>query len=484
MIFYDFEVYKYDWMIVYLDTKTRKLHSIINDKGAFERFYEKHKREIWVGYNSRGYDQWVAKAILCDFVPYDMNKFIIEDGKKGFMFSKLLYKFPILNYDCSVGFRSLKELEAFMGHDIRETTVPFDIDRKLTKVELASVLKYCEHDVMETFEVFMATPTEFESHMGLIKEFNLPLDNVSKTKAQMSASILSASKRKRDDEFCISTPDTLVLGKYKWIEDWYYEWAEKAIELNDQKAAYKMMELKLEIGGIPHTCGIGGLHGAIKNYHGTGYYVLIDADSYYPAMMIEYKYLSRNVYQPVKFRQIRDERIIMKHAKDPRQLPRKIVINATFGAAKDPYNNLYDPLQANNTCIAGQLLLIDLVDKVEGMSELIQSNTDGILVKLESKDDLPALMEICKEWEVRTRMTLGYEYYKKVVQKDVNNYIVVEQDGGVKRKGGFVKKLSSIDNDLPIVNRAIVDYFVDGIPVENTVMASDKMIDLDRKSVV
>ena len=35
----------------------------------------------------------------------------------------------------------------------------------------------------------------------------------------------------------------------------------------------------------------------------------------------------------------------------------KIVLNGTYGASKDKHNNLYDPLMANNVCVAGQLLI-------------------------------------------------------------------------------------------------------------------------------
>lgn len=474
-------MFKYDWLICWLDTETRKLHFIVNDKEKFEKFYEYYKDRIWVGYNSRNYDQWIAKTILCDFNPWDMNNWIINKERKGYEFSTLLNRFPIMNYDCSVGFRGLKELEAFMGHDIRESQVAWNIDRPLTRAEIESTLKYCKHDVMETFEVFMGTIKEYQSHIGLIKEFELPLHNISKTKAQLSAIILGASKVKRNDEFDIRLPETLQMGKYQWIADWYLDWSKN-------KRNYDEMRLETKINGVPHVLGIGGLHGAIEKYYGTGIYIMADVESYYPALMIEYDYLSRNVVNPSKFRIIRDERIVMKAKKDPRQQPRKIVLNGTFGASKDKYNNLYDPLQANNTCIAGQLLLIDLLDKLEGYCELIQSNTDGILVKVNSEDEKEKVIEICKEWMKRTRLNMEFDIYNKVIQRDVNNYIIVPEgdlydskgNERFKRKGAVVKKLNTLDNDLPIVNKAVVDYFVKGVPVEQTIMESDNLIDFQK----
>jgi hypothetical protein len=480
MIVYDFEVTKHDWLICFLDTETRKMYEIVNNVEHFRKFYDYYKHRIWVGYNSRGYDQWIAKAILAGFNPYEMSTWIIDKDRKGFEFSKLLNDYPILNYDCSVGFRSLKELEAFMGDAIVETSVPFTIDRKLTDSELKEMIKYCKHDVWETFKVFIETKSEFESHVGLINEFGMDMSYINKTKAQLSAEILGASKRERDDEYDISFPPTLRLGKYDWIRDWYCNWAD---EIKDDSA-----KLECNVAGVPHVFGLGGLHGAIRNYYGVGHYLMIDVASYYPALMIEYNFLSRNVLNPKKYRDIRDERIRLKGVKDPREYPRKIVLNSTFGASKDKYNKLYDPLQANNVCIGGQLLLTDLIDKLEGKCELIQSNTDGVLVKLHNVGDEENIKLICEEWCERTRMSLEYDKFVKVFQKDVNNYVIVPEGDLYdskgkprwKAKGAYVKHLNTLDNDLPIVNKAVVDYLIKNIPVEVTISKADNLIDFQK----
>ena len=263
----------------------------------------------------------------------------------------------------------------------------------------------------------METTNEYLSHVGLIKEFDLPFNAISKTKAQISAMILGAQKRVWDDEFDIQFPDTLQLGRYEWLKDHYYNWSKNSKD-------YGEMEIKTTVGGIPHVYGIGGLHGSIDKYYGEGYYLMADVASFYPAIMIEYDFLSRNVRQPKKFTNIRDERVIMKRNNDERQQPRKIVLNSTFGASKDQYNNLFDPRNANNVCIAGQFLLTDLIDKLEDHCQLVQSNTDGILVKLFRKEDKEKIIGICNEWSKRTRMELEFDEYVKVIQSNVNNYIV------------------------------------------------------------
>ena len=54
------------------------------------------------------------------------------------------------------------------------------------------------------------------------------------------------------------------------------------------------------------------------------------------------------------------------------QAPLKIILNSTYGAMKDKYNPMYDPRQANNVCVFGQLLLLDLIEHLEGHCDLIQ----------------------------------------------------------------------------------------------------------------
>ena len=83
MIFYDFEVFKYDWLVCFMNTKTQSKNYIVNDSVKLKDFYKEHKNEIWVGYNSRTYDQYILKAILCGFNPYEMSDWIINKKRKG-----------------------------------------------------------------------------------------------------------------------------------------------------------------------------------------------------------------------------------------------------------------------------------------------------------------------------------------------------------------------------------------------------------------
>lgn len=480
--FYDFEVFKYDWMVVVINPVTHDERVIINDVDALTALYEEHKREIWVGYNNLHYDQFIFKGILCGFDPKAINDFIIVEGHKGWQYSSLLRKLYMVNYDVfhPRTDRGLKTHEAYLGNDICETTVPFDIDRKLTDAEIAETVKYCRHDVEQTIEVFMQRKSEFDARMDLLKMFDLPLVYLGKTDAQLTAIILGAERpaRPRDDEFDIVPLPCLDLGPYDFIRSWYLDPANQ-----DYSAT-----LDFDIAGCPHKCAWGGLHGAIAQYAGEGYFINVDVESYYPAEMIAHELLSRNVRDPSKFKGIRDHRIELKHAKDPRQKALKLVINGTYGASKDKFNALYDPRQANMVCVNGQLMLIDLMHKLvrDVGAEIIQSNTDGVLIRMPDDFDggpdafYDRVDDVAYEWEHRTGMGLEFDEFTRVYQKDVNNYVLVAADGSMKTKGAYVKKLGPLDYDLAVVNKALVEFMVHSVPVEDTIAADDDLIDYQR----
>lgn len=469
--FYDFEVFKYDWLVVIINPVEKTKTVIVNDKEKFEQYYEAHKEEIWIGYNNRRYDQYIAKAILLDMNPKVISDWIIVKNMDGWQYSSLFGKIPMINFDVMLRTDTgLKPLEAFLGNDIRETSVPFDIDRKLTTTEINEIIKYCTNDVEQTIEVFLARKSEFDAAMSLVKIFNLPLTYMGKTGAQRVAAILGGRGLKFDDEFDFPIADTLRLSKYRSCFEWYR---------NPENFDYKKKQ-KLDIAGIPHILAWGGIHGAIRKYYGTGIYLMADVTAYYPSLQLRYKFGYRNMANPENFEKIHNENLRFKELGDKKaRLPYKIADNAISGQLKDQYSPLYDPRENNAICVNGQLLLVDLIEKLEPYCQLIQSNTDGILIKMPEQYALEKWYEIIDdivyEWESRTGMKMGFDIYTKVFQKDVNNYLLVAPDGKTKTKGAYTKSLSDIDNDLPIINKAMVDYMVKGTPVERTIRDCDEL---------
>lgn len=446
MLFYDFEVFKYDWLIVVIDMTEKKQHVIINNKEELDELYQAKKNDIWVGFNSNHYDQYILKGILCGFDPKRINDFIIVKGNPGWKFSSLLRNIPLNNYDVMLNLdKGLKWFEGSMGNNIKETGVPFDIDRKLTEAEIAETVKYCVHDVEQTIEVFLQRKEEFNGRLELVKLAckgkPLDLSLISKTKPQLTAIVLDAHRQgDRGDEFDIDFPDTNQVKKYKDVLDWYSNPDNRCYyrhipgKKQPEKNQYSVM-----VAGCPHTFAWGGVHGALEQYSGEGYYLMMDVASLYPSLMIRYNLHSRNIADPQKFVDIYHERLELKKKKDPLQAVLKIVLNSTYGVLKDKNNDLYDPLMSNKVCVYGQILLLDLIEHIEPYAQLIQSNTDGILIKMPDGQDeeewFNLIDDIAWEWEQRTGLTLEFDEYRKVFQKDVNNYIIVAPDGHIKSKG-------------------------------------------------
>lgn len=138
------------------------------------------------------------------------------------------------------------------------------------------------------------------------------------------------------------------------------------------------------------------------------------------------------------------------------------------------YNDLYDPLKGVSTCLTGQLLLtqliIELSLRVDGM-QLIQSNTDGIMLSL-PRESLGKTRDIITKWSEMTYLTMEEEQIDRVIQKDVNNYIVQKANGDIKNIGGYVANYPSgtfDSNSLSITHKAIVEYFINDKPVEDTI---------------
>ena len=134
----------------------------------------------------------------------------------------------------------------------------------------------------------------------------------------------------------------------------------------------------------------------------------------------------------------------------------------------------------------GQLLLSllaeTLVDTISNLT-VLQVNTDGITVKLKKSDEA-LYYQLCKDWEVKTKLNLEYVNYSKMIIADVNNYIAVSTKGKIKNKGRFeVDKVVGSepayhkDNSFRIIPLALQEYFVNNTPVETTILNHTNIYD-------
>ena len=159
----------------------------------------------------------------------------------------------------------------------------------------------------------------------------------------------------------------------------------------------------------------------------------------------------------------------------------KLVVNTTYGASLNKYNDLCDPLMGRSVCITGQLFLLELAQHLyKDVSDLriVQLNTDGIMIEFDDSQ-YGQVQEILDEWQTRTEFCLEEDKISMLVQKDVNGYIEVQPSGKFKCKGGYlVRGISpagafNVNNNATIVAKALVEYFVNGTPPEDTITACD-----------
>lgn len=513
ILFYDFEVFVQDWLVVILDMDAQKEHVIINDPDQLKAFYESHKDDIWVGYNSRNYDQFILKGILLDFNPKEINDWIIVKDKPGWQFSNLFWKIPLNNYDVMpnppIG---LKTMEGMMGNNIKESDVDFRIQRKLTPAEIAETVKYCRHDVEQTVEVFLERKDNFDAMMQMCQVFQMPLSYLGKTDAGITAKVLDCEMTDRNDEFDFFIEDFIHLEKYHSVLDWFRNAKEDCIK--EMKVAYADAKPSLKwkydhtdpeafrkffynrslttnICGIPHVDGWGGIHGASeKPIFRKGSIWHVDVGSYYPSYLIAHQRVTRSARHPEKYAEVYHTRMALKAAgKKKEQAPYKKLLNSLSGAMKDKHNPAYDPCMNNTMVVNCQLMLVMLLEWLEDIPgfELIQSNTDGLIVQIpDTEEAFNMLDDICYKWESTCstslcNITLAFDQVDWIYQKDVNNYLFkFTGKDRYEQKGAYVKELSRLDADLPIINKALVDYMTKGVHPKVTVMNCDDLMQFQK----
>lgn len=478
LVFYDCEVFKKNWVIVFIDYDTKKKCVIVDDREKLITFYKSCmvNNVILVGFNCRNFDQWILKGIIKGIDPYKITDGLINKGQKGYQLIPKHYEVPIINFDVMQGFNGLKTLEAFLGMNIDETEVDFNLDRELTEEEIKSTINYCTSDVLATIEVFEKSRHEFDSLIGLVEMYDLPLESIGKTKAQLSATILDAKRpeRDRDDEWDIKLPDNLVIKKYTDVVEWYL-----SDEIKKPNAKYVK-----EVYGTEVTFSLGGIHNRVTKIELDGIIALYDVQSLYPSTIIEYDLMSRNVEDRFKYKEIRDMRLKFKKEKNPIQASLKIILNSSYGILLDKHSPMYDPRQGRRICIYNQLFMLDLIERIEeklgDRAFLFNLNTDGQYYQFKDYKAMEECDEIIKEWEKRTRYSMEKDLVYKVVQRDCNNYILQMEDKSIKSKGAVVKKLRPLDYDLPIVNKAMKEYLINGIPFETYIENENKLIEYQK----
>lgn len=268
LIVYDVEVFSDDWLVIFKDIETKQYTVIHNDIDELKASLSEEC--IYVGFNSKHYDQFIIKAIWCDFTPKEVkevNDYIIGGGQgwdypplKGIYFR---FNNVDIKDDMQMGL-SLKAIEGHLGMSVEETSVPFDIDRPLTEDELRETVFYCKHDVDTTEKLIELRKNYLKSKIDIGKLAGIDeVKAMGMTNAKLTAALLQSSKKPHDDERQYQYPPNL---KRELISQEVFDFFDrmKNPELSDKEVFSSKIEIS--IGECPVTIGYGGIHGAIPNY--------------------------------------------------------------------------------------------------------------------------------------------------------------------------------------------------------------------------
>lgn len=271
----------------------------------------------------------------------------------------------------------------------------------------------------------------------------------------------------------------------------------------------KGYEKNFVFGGLRYTVGVGGIHSKndpeIVIPAEDEMLIDIDVASLYPSMLIEYGFYPKHLGPEFLevYSQIRSERIEAKHNGDKiKDSTLKLALNGLSGNLQNEHNFCYSTFAAMQIRINGQLLLLMLAEKlVELGCRIVQANTDGLFVLLK-KSVYDKVNNVCREWEQLTKLILEEDRFEAMYQYAINDYIAVKegytdirdrflageqivqkkktgelyksieqiQDDYIKQKGMFITKVQLGKGLTPkIIPEAVIKYFVDGIPVEDTI---------------
>lgn len=451
LLFFDIECFVEESFVVFKNYNRETVAVFYND---FEGILDLITGKTLCGFNSNFYDIHMLTGMINQWTPHQLK----ELNDRIISGEKLKNVHPaIVSIDCfqeiDVSRPSLKKIEANYGKMIKESSVDFTIDRRLTEEELQESIAYCEYDVDMTITVFKErVKSYFQPKMGILEmKKSLP------EKAYMWNTTTIAANTLLDKPLIkwsqIRTPDEMLEMVPEEV---------KELWLTKDKGSITTQEFDNDI-----QWGFGGIHSQhktrkhFKNVHN------LDVASLYPSIICNYDILGMATKM---YNDIREERIRIKHTHKERQLALKLILNSVYGLLKNKYSLLNNPKASTTVCAIGQSILYDLTKRLSTTCTIVQMNTDGVAF-LPHTDDYKT---VWKQWEEDWGLTLEEDIFETFIQRDVNNYIAVTPEGEIKTKGGDVNNYKKDayfkNNNTRIVDIAIVEHLLNGKDVLDTLM--------------
>lgn len=435
--FYEFIVDRPgNWKIHFLQDNEIKT---VKDKGALERLLS--KINFLVGFDNYAYCDKLIASVLKGIDPYETLQKI--------------------NTNKRVSFR----LESPITIDLKQELRTLELDEAKLNLGLSS-----DHDSLQTMKtIFEAREDYFTTKFEVVKEFNLKPTSLKSTQLGLAGDVLKTRKGTDRERLNIHYDDNLQVKELpKSLLDFYADIQDRFKKGEDFKNLEKE-KFTLKLADVEHIYGFGGLHAAKEGYVGEGYFMQIDVKSYYPTLILNNSFLSSHALDDYK--RIYNTRKELQVNNDKKEQAYKLITNIVYGGLKAQWSKLYNPQMSNNVVVNGQLILTHLIVLLDSFCELIQTNTDGLIIKYEPvmKD---SILKIVKLFERHYSLEFAIDYINKIAQRDVNNYVVRYDNGRLNAVGRF-KNYDGGDferNSLMIIDKALVDYYINGIKPNRTII--------------
>lgn len=471
---FDFEVFRYDTLLGYgfIDLKTGKCaYKQTWDLNEMRELYNTYSADtIWVGWNSNHYDDLIFEAIVKNQVsPFVKSKELIGQKWKPFC------RFPFFGYDLLNGFLnppSLKLTEALEGDSIDTTEVDFDLQRPLTAEERAQTERYNMSDLKRTYKNFCKFKGKFELRIAMINEFNIPLQQgLRMTGTQIAAAALGAKAVPGIENQKIKPVlyPTLQVKNQQMI-DWFL--GEKFREKEN---------IRLNICNTTVNFAAGGAHSECNKYHAKKA-MYADISGYYNLVMMNFDLLPRTLDEAGKerYKFMYHEQLRLKKIDPGKRKIYKTICLSVFGAMNNEHTDFYDPQKALLVTSSGEMFMLDLLEKLNGLGTAFNVNTDGIMFEPFDWNDEEKIRNIIQEWVERNGFAVKTGIITDYHGRDVNCYVMREPDGELCFKGEAVKNYDISDKafaegaffnckEPPIIAKGIVAAFMDGILPEQFV---------------
>ena len=229
---------------------------------------------------------------------------------------------------------------------------------------------------------------------------------------------------------------------------------------------------------IINNCAYSMLKGGLHSYRPpitvleSPDYKIIDLDfgSFYPKVMI-----NLGIFPPqlgMEFieilQMVTTQRLEAKADKDMVTADAlKITINAIYGKTGFEFGYLYSPKCMYGVTINGQLMLLNLIEKLELAGiEAFYANTDGATFKVPN-DKVEEFYQISNDYSEYVDIPIEFANYKRCYIRDVNNYIIETEEGYRKIKGAYASEVDFTKGyNMPVVAAVAEKVLLDNSDIE------------------